>query len=402
MSMKRRDNKGRILHNGESQRPDGRYAFKYQGVDGKTKFIYSWKLVDTDILPVGKKECIPLRDLEREILKDLSEGVMPFGDSMSVVELVEKYVMQKKGVRHSTRAGYKTVINLLKTEKFGRMKINKVHISDAKVFLIQLQQEEGRGYSSIHTIRGVLRPAFQMAVDDDIIRKNPFQFNLKDVLYNDSQTREALTKEQEYAFLEFVRHDRHFKKYYEGIYILFKTGLRISEFCGLTLNDIDLERGTIDVNHQLQRASNMEYIIEKTKTNAGTRILPMTDEVRECFEKIIANRRTPKEEPVIDGYSGFLYLDKNEMPMVALHWEKYFQHILQKYNKLFKVPMPKVTPHVCRHTYCSNMAKKRMDPKTLQYLMGHSSIAITMDIYTHLKYEDAVEELERLENVSML
>ena len=91
-----------------------------------------------------------------------------------------------------------------------------------------------------------------------------------------------------------------------------------------------------------------------------------------------------------------MFLDKNEMPMVASHWEKYFQHAVEKYNSIYRVQMPKITPHVCRHTYCSNMAKSGMNPKTLQYLMGHSDIGVTMDTYTHLKEEDARDELERL------
>ena len=100
---------------------------------------------------------------------------------------------------------------------------------------------------------------------------------------------------------------------------------------------------------------------------------------------------------MIDGYSGFLFLDKNDMPMVALHWEKYFQHIREKYNSIYKVQMPCITPHVCRHTYCSNMAKSGMNPKTLQYLMGHSDISVTMNVYTHIGFDDAEEELKRME-----
>ena len=140
----------------------------------------------------------------------------------------------------------------------------------------------------------------------------------------------------------------------------------------------------------------MEYLIESTKTNAGTRVLTMTDEVYECCKRIIDNRVAPKTEPIIAGYCGFLYLDKNNMPMVALHWEKYFQHTVEKYNKIYRVQMPKITPHVCRHTYCSNMARAGMNPKTLQYLMGHSDIGVTLNTYTHLGYEDAKEELESL------
>ena len=397
MCEKRRDNKNRILRNGESQRKDGRYAYKYTDATGKQQFVYSWKLEKTDKLPEGKRDCLSLREKEKQILRDLDDQIAPRGGEMTVLSLVQKYMLQKTGVRPNTEAGYQTVVNILKKEKFGGMRIDRVKISDAKCWLIQLQQN-GRSYSSIHSIRGVVRPAFQMAVDDDLIRKNPFEFQLATVIVNDSVTREAITRKQERAFLEFVKNDKHFSRYYEGIYILFKTGLRISEFVGLTLADLDMKNRTITVDHQLQRTSKMEYVIEATKTTSGTRVLPMTDDVYACFERIIANRKTPKVEPIIGGKWGFLYLDKNGMPMVALHWEKYFQHICQKYNSIYKVQMPKVTPHVCRHTYCSNMAKSGMNPKTLQYLMGHSDIGVTLNTYTHIGFDDAQKELKRVVN----
>lgn len=257
-------------------------------------------------------------------------------------------------------------------------------------------QEGGRRYSSIHSIRGVLRPAFQMAVDDEMLLRNPFEFQLATVLVNDSVTREAISREDERRFLKFVQEDSHFSRYYDGMFILFKTGLRISEFCGLTIRDIDFKNRILNIDHQLQRASNMEYVIQSTKTSSGTRRIPMTDEVAEAFKRIIENRRKVKVEPAIAGYTGFLYLDKNNMPMVALHWEKYFQHAVQKYNSIYKLQLPKITPHVCRHTFCSNMAKSGINPKTLQYLMGHSEIGVTLNTYTHIKEEDAKAELEKL------
>lgn len=397
MSEKRRDNRNRILRNGESQRKDGRYAFKYIDATGKPQFVYSWKLEKTDKLPTGKRDDLSLREKEKLIQKDIDDQIVPRGGEMTVEKLVRKYLMQKTGVRHNTEANYNFVLNIIKKEEFGKRRIDKVKQSDAKCWLIKLQQD-GRGYSSIHSIRGVVRPAFQMAVDDDLIRKNPFEFQLATVVVNDSVTREAITRKQERAFLEFVASDKHFCKYYDGIYILFKTGLRISEFVGLTLADVDMKNRKININHQLQRKRNMEYVIEDTKTSSGTRVIPMTDDVYECFKRIIANRKKPKVEPMICGKSGFLYLDKNDMPMVALHWEKYFQHICEKYNSIYKVQMPKITPHVCRHTFCSNMAKSGMNPKTLQYIMGHSDIGVTLNTYTHIGFEDAQEELQRVAN----
>ena len=397
MSEKRRDSKNRILRNGESQRKDGRYVYKYIDATGKPQFVYSWKLEATDSTPQGKRDGLSLREKEKQIRRDIEDAIIPRGGEMTVLDLVKKYLSQKTGVRHNTEANYNFVLNIIKKEDFGRQRIDRVKLSDAKCWLIKLQQD-GRGYSSIHSIRGVVRPAFQVAVDDDLIRKNPFEFQLATVVVNDSVTREAITRKQERAFLEFVKGDKHFSRYYDGIYILFKTGLRISEFVGLTLADLDMKNRKISVNHQLQRKRNMEYIIEDTKTSNGTREIPMTDDVYQCFQRIIANRPKPKTEPMIDGRCGFLYLDKDGKPMVALHWEHYFKHICQKYNSIYKVQMPKVTPHVCRHTFCSNMAKSGMNPKTLQYLMGHSDIGVTLNTYTHLGFEDAQEELKRVAN----
>ena len=177
---------------------------------------------------------------------------------------------------------------------------------------------------------------------------------------------------------------------------MFKTGLRISEFCGLTVRDIDFEKHCINVDHQLQRTRKMEYVIDETKTESGTRVVPMTGDVELCFRRIIQDRPKPKKEPMIDGKAGFLYLDKNNMPMVALHWEKYFQHIREKYNSINKVQLPVITPHVARHTFCSNMAKSGMNPKTLQKIMGHSDIGVTLNTYTHVDFEDMKEEMQRV------
>lgn len=395
MSEKRRDNKNRILHNGESQRKDGRYMFKYVDENGKAKYFYSWRLDKNDVMPRGKKSEPSLREKEKELEQNLFNGLVSDGANMTVLELVEKYLSLKTGVRHNTEANYKFVVNIIKKEAFGKKRIDKVKESDAKGWLIKLQ-DDGRGYSTIHTVRGVVRPAFQMAVKDDLIRKNPFEFQLATVVVNDSVTREAVSRADERRFLNFVKEDPHYCRYYEGMFILFNTGLRISEFVGLTMSDIDFENMKINVTHQLQRKRDMEYIIEDTKTVCGTRQVPMTEEVAECFRRIIANRPHYKVEPIIDGYAGFLYLDKDNNPMVALHWEKYFQHALEKFNSIYKDELPKITPHVCRHTFCSNMAKAGMNPKTLQYIMGHADIGVTLNTYTHLSFDDAKEEMDRL------
>lgn len=394
MSEKRRDSRGRILRNGEIQTSGGRYRYKYTDASGKPRYIYSWRLNKNDHMPAGKKNELSLREKERLVEADIADQIVPGGGGMTVTDIVRKYTSMRVNVRPSTKASYHTVISLLQNDEFGNRRIDKIKMSDAKLWLIQLQKN-GRGFS---TIRGVLRPAFQMAADDDLVRKNPFSFGLSSVVYNDSTRREALTREQERKFLNFVKDDRHFCRYYDGIYILFNTGLRISEFTGLTKKDIDFKGMKINVDHQLQRYNHIGYKVAEPKMESGIRQVPMTKEVAECFRRIIKSRKKPKTEPVIDGYAGLLFLDKDGHPMVAMHWEKYFQHICEKYNKIYKVQMPKVTPHVCRHTFCSRMAAARMNPKTLQYIMGHSDIGVTLNTYTHLGFEEASREMHEAVN----
>ncbi len=390
---KRRDNKGRVLRLGETQSDDGRYAYRYKDPYGKRKAVYSWRLVSTDPTPAGKRKEASLREKVQVIEADMKRGM--YTTDMTVCELVEKYLTTKTGVTYSTQKGYQTVQNLLAKESFGQKKIVEIKTSDAKIFLIQLQ-EKGKGYSTIHNVRGVLRPAFQMAADDDMIIKNPFQFELHTVVVNDSVKRDAITREQERKFLQFIESDPYYSQFYDGIFILFKTGLRISEFCGLTIKDIDFKKNVLKVNHQLQRTDKMEYICAPPKTECGVRNIPMKPEVVQAFKRIIKNRPKPKCEPIIGGYTGFLFLDKNDKPKVAQHWQKVFQNAVKKYNDTYRVQLPKITPHVCRHTCCTNYAKSGMNPKILQYIMGHADVSVTLDTYTHIKSEDAVAEMERL------
>lgn len=280
----RRDAKHRVLRRGESIRADGKYQFKYH-INGKPHFVYSWRLEPTDKLPAGKKPCLSLRELEKQIGYDLDTLSDPVGKNITVAELVERNLATKTGVKPNTLTNYNFVRNLLSKEAFSEKRISQVKTS----VLIKLQGD-GRRHSTIKSVRGVLRPAFQMAVDDDVLHKNPFGFELATVVVNDSVTREAVTREQMRKFLKFVHDDNVYCKYYEVVYILFHTGLRISEFCGLTLRDVDLENKVLNIDHQLQRTSDMRLIVESTKTNAGTRKIPMTDDVARCFQGIIEDR----------------------------------------------------------------------------------------------------------------
>lgn len=125
--------------------------------------------------------------------------------------------------------------------------------------------------------------------------------------------------------------------------------------------------------------------------------VPMTDDVYRSLQWILEHRHRVQTEMIVDGYTGFLMLDKNGRPKVALHIENEMRWAMKKYAKLHPDnPLPHITPHVFRHTFCTNMANSGMDVKMLQYLMGHSDVGVTLNVYTHSTYERAAEQLAKV------
>lgn len=383
MSDKRKDHKGRILKTGESQRKDLIYQYRYTDARGKRQTVYAPTLQE-------------LRQKEKTIQKQVDDGLDYEAGQITVIELLEKYISLKKGVRYNTQVGYQFVLNLVRKEDFGHRKISTVKVSDAKQWFAKLQKD-GRGYSTITSVRGVVKPAFQMACDEDAVRKNPFVFKLTDVVVNDTVARAALTDEQLAVWMDFIRGDKTYSKYYDEFVVLLETGMRVSEFCGLTRKDLDFKNRRIRVDHQLVRERGGKYYVEETKTNSGCRFLPMTDAVYDALKKILEHRPKVKSEPMVDGYSGFLMLDKNGNPKVALHIENEMRWAMKKYKKLHPgSPLPHITPHVFRHTFCTNYANDGMDIKNLQYLMGHSDAGVTLNVYTHASYAHAAQQMAKI------
>ena len=380
---RRKDSKGRVLKKGESERKDGRYQYRYNDAFGARKTVYANGLNE-------------LRDLEKRIEKDIGDGIDYSKGQMTVYELVERYLSLKQGVRYNTRIGYNFVSNILGKEPFSRLKVSNVKVSDAQKWIIKMYND-GKGYSTLSSICGVVKPAFQMACNEDVIRKNPFDFKITDVVPNNSKKREALTEGEQIEWLSFIKNDKTYCKYYDEFVVLLNTGMRVSEFCGLTSKDLDFNNRKINVDHQLVRERNGKYYVEKTKTQAGCRFIPMTNEVFQSLKRIIENRPKLKIEPFVDGYTGFILVDKNGNPKIALHIENEIRWSLKKYKKLFPNKPPIiVTPHVLRHTFCTNMINAGMDAKKLQYLMGHSDVSTTLNIYTHMGYEKASEQMLKI------
>ena len=385
MSEKRKDEKGRILTDGECYRLDGRYMYRYANAKGERQYVYARSLDE-------------LREKEQQIQRDFQNGIDYGAGTATMIELVERYVAQKQGAKYNTKVGYNFVQNVMKKQEFCYKRIKDIKPSEAKAWMIQLHNENGYSYSTLTTIRGVIKPAFDMAVEDDIVRRNPFAFRVVDVVPNDAVTRKALTPAEKEKFLVYIQGDKCRRRYYDEVVILLGTGLRISELYGLTKADIDFENRIIRVERQLVRTrhtGSCEYYIETPKTESGKRYVPMSPAVIQAFQRVIQGRKKPEVEYIIDGHTNFLFLDKDGKPKVAGHLEHALKRIVDSYNKTHADRLT-VSPHVLRHTFCADMAAVGMDWKSLQYIMGHADAYTTANVYAHSSYEAAERAVAKI------
>ena len=391
MSEKRRDTKNRILRTGESQRKDGRYVYKYIDAHGKQKFVYAWTLVPTDRVPVGKRSNLCLRDKEKIIHQELTNGMHHNMQNMTVCDLYQTYIRYKGNVRDKTKVGRQQFHKILSADSLGTYRIRDVKPSDAKEWVLRMKAKD-YGYQTIANYNRSLKAVFYMAIQDDVIAKNPFDFRISDVLEDDRTPKEPLTPVAETAFLSFLKNDTVYQKYYDDVVILLGTGLRISEFCGLTIHDIDMDNKLIMVHHQLNKTASHSYELAELKTEHSKRCIPMSSTVYQALTCVIQRHH-------INNYrqQTFLFLNRKGHPRTGADYAALFQRIRKKYQKNnANIPLPfPFTPHSLRHTFCTKLAYTGMNPKALQYIMGHKNITMTLNYYAHSNAHMAVNDMRQ-------
>ncbi len=369
-----------------------RYEYHYTDCFGKKRVLSSYRLEMTDQLPKGKKSSKSLREKEAELNAQLENKIDIDGAKLTLLEVVDRYLTSlynRKKLAHNTKVGYNVTVNTLKQYKLGYMEIGKIRPEHCEAWLTDMKKKY-RG-SSIQTQISLIKRTFEYALDYDYVAKNPFRRITTDK--SDSKKMEALSVVDMNRFLVFCSKDKHSLHCYDMLYVLFWTGLRASELCGLTLDDIDMEKRMIRVNKQLQ-CINHTHIIVPTKTANGERFIPMTDGVCECFRRIFENRYLKGDiEPVCydeqgNKYEGFVFLaTRSRKTIVRSHVEEYLQNCIKRFNaENSDNPIRKFEPHICRHSYATNF--QYLPPKTLQYILGHGNISTTMDNYVDAKPSD--------------
>jgi len=397
MADRRKDHKGRTLKVGESQRKDLSYQYRYTDVLGKRHTIYSWRLLPSDKTPIGKKDDKSLREKESEIELMLSQGMTGLGTEFTLNEMFEFYISNKKHkgrkLTENTIQNYKVMYNKhVSNSILGNMKIADIKKINITYFYEQLQ-EKGISYGTVSFYHKVLSSVFNMAVDNELIRSNPTKRALE-VVDGTYQKREALTRKQQEGLLAYLyKHDRDM---YRKVAFLIGTMCRVSEFAGLTWEDVDMKNRIITIDHQLQYkkigSDNFDFHITSTK-NTHTRKIPMTDDVYDVLSELHKYFFILRKDYCVDGKKDFLFYSKSGKLLNITSFNYELKKAVEKYNDTAEYKIDKISAHTLRHTGCTRDAEDGMDIKVLQYLMGHSNIQITNNVYNHVNEERAVNEV---------
>lgn len=390
MANKKSSNKNKptrtVLRENEFFNPKTkRYEYRYKDIFGKNRVVSSYRLRPTDQPPKGKKSGKSLREKEAEINALLAKNIDIDGTKLTLLDVVDKYLdhlYNRKELSHNTKMGYNVTVNTLKQYKLGYMEIGKIKPEHCEEWLSDMKKKY-RG-SSIQSQISLIKRAFEYAIDYDYIAKNPFRRITTD--RSDSKVMEAIPIDEMNRFLDFCSKDAHSLHCYDMLYILFWTGLRASELCGLTIDNIDLDNRVIKVEKQLQ-CINHKHVVLKPKTSNGIRYIPMTDGVYQCFISVLENRYLKGDiEPTCydergNSYEGFVFLaTRSRKTIVRSHVEEYLRNSIKRYNQANpSCPIRKFEPHICRHTFATNM--QGLPPKTLQSILGHGNISTTMNCY---------------------
>ena len=416
MAEKRKDNKGRILKDNEFQRPDGQYMYRYYDFCGNMKYVYSWKLVDTDTIPKGKRPCASLREKEAEILKDKHNGLdTAKAKKITLNDMFDKYISSKTELKASTRGNYLYMYNNYVRGVIGNKKIADIKYSDIKNYYNSLINQKGFKPNSMEIVHTLLHPTFTMAVRDDIINKNPTDGVMSEIKKShnwDKGKRHALTIEQQTAFINYVKQSPIYNGWLNLFTTFLGTGCRVGELVGLRWSDCDFKNRTISINHNLIYRQGEDgkclFNITTPKTESGKRTIPMLNDVyKALLQEKMCQLKDGFCTATIDGYNGFIFTNRDGGVISPHSINRAIQRIYKAYNieeeeqakKEHREPViiPHFSAHNLRHTFCTRFCENETNIKVIQEIMGHSDISTTMNIYAEATENKKKEVFNNLE-----
>lgn len=397
---KRIDNKGRILRTGEQQRSqDGRYMYRYTDLSGKRRTLYAMTLQE-------------LREKEKLIERDLQDGIDSSKGDMTLNQLFQIYMETKSNIRESTRSLYRTVWkNNVENSALGNFRISQIRQLNIKAFYSNMAKR-GLAENTIKLCHSIIFSVLELAVDSDIIRKNPAKNCAKEI-GGTKKKKTAMTIAEQERLLEFMRNEDRYIVYYPIVAFALSTGLRIGELTGLRWSDVDLEGQVVHIRRQLvylDFGDGYRFHVQELKTEAGRRDIPLITNARRSLLKqkeisLMLGKMAKQQE--VEGISDFVFINSQGKPYTTGAVNRVLYDVVKAYNKQEEIqarnehrepePLSHISAHALRHAACSRFAESGLDPKVLQYIMGHSNFSVTYDVYTHMDFSQIQKQTHILD-----
>lgn len=404
----RKDKKGRVLRKGEIYREDKQmYEYRYTDPSGKRRSVYS-------------KDLAKLRGKIDALRRDQMDGIDSYvAGNADLNFMFDRYMSTKTELRASTRANYQSSYDRYVRDDFGKTKLKDIKYSDILFFYKRLISEKNLQMGSIMYLQRVIRPSLEMAVRDNIIRTNPaagVMAQLKSKNNTTSYVRHALTVEQERAFLSFLDEYPLYEKWKNLFTVFLGTGCRVGEVIALRWDDVDFEQKVISINHSLyyfagkRNKSPSKWVMQRPKTDAGIRTIPMVDVVYNALQDEKARQLEEKTwcKTSIDGVSGFVFCNRFREVFTPESINRELTRIIETYNSIEEVDaikqnrepvmLPHFTCHHLRHTFCTRLCEADANIKVIQAVMGHKDIQTTLDIYAEVSEQKKKSSMDEIFN----
>lgn len=396
-----RDTNGKELPKGITQRKDGRYMgrFTYEGE--------AYCLYDRNLKKLEKA----ISNLKYEV----EHGLCGSAKRVTLNQWFEEWlsVYKETTVKASTRLHFDTYYRIYIKKYLGNKEIRNIKAIHVQK-LFNKMVKDGYKQNTIKKVRNILNNMFVIAVQNDLIIKNPCSGVI--IPKTDVKERRVLTEREQRNFLQFLHDNEKWQRYEQLFIIAFGTGLRIGELLALNWTDVDFKENYIDVNKTLyycKEDSQYRFIVQTPKTKTSFRQVPMMKHVATAFKMQKKYQLQhmmllgDKWEPLTDiGLNNLVFTTEWGKPVDRNSINRVIGSIVKAYNNQeIKIAeregreperIEYFSAHTTRHTFATRCFEKNIPPKVVQGYLGHATLAMTMDLYTHVTKETEIEQIQKL------
>lgn len=303
-------------------------------------------------------------------------------------EWIDDYIKPRRKL--GTLQTYQWLYNGAVRDAMGNIPLQNLTVDSIEQIYKKLQKQHGYSDGSMEVIRAMIKGCLKVALKKQLIKSNPAALaDLPQVKGQEKKKRLAMTKEQQALFMQYAADDY----LYNLFGVLLRTGLRNGEIRGLKYSDIDRKNNVLHIRRTIKYVVGVGMVEDTPKSKTSLRDIPLTDDLKKIFD---AQKRDYAFK--IENISGYVFTD----PEGAALGDQILNREIDRIVCAIRAAgheFPDITAHVFRHTFATRAIEAGMPPQVLKTIMGHSSLGMTMDLYSHVMPDVKAQEMEKIANI---